>query len=95
MYVYSWKSHFKYRISNDFVLLQSSNDNFDAFLKEFGVNKVLRTLAKTVKPRVIISEKDGKWGYRSESTLNTTAIEFTPGVEFKDKGHDGEEYTVK
>ncbi|CAF1637728.1 unnamed protein product [Adineta ricciae] len=71
----------------------SSNDNFDAFLKEFGVNKVLRTLAKTVKPRVIISEKDGKWGFRSESTINTTAIEFTPGVEFKDKGHDGEEYT--
>ncbi|CAF0834236.1 unnamed protein product [Adineta steineri] len=70
-----------------------SNENFDAFLKEMGINKVLRTLAKTVKPRVVIAEKDGKWSFRSETTLKTTAIEFIPGVEFTDVSHDGEPYT--
>ncbi|CAF0895005.1 unnamed protein product [Adineta steineri] len=70
-----------------------SNENFDAFLKEMGINKVLRTLAKTIKPRVVIAEKDGKWSFRSETTLKTTAIEFIPGVEFTDVSHDGEPYT--
>jgi hypothetical protein len=74
---------------------QVSGDNFDGILKEFGVNKVLRTIAKTIKPRVIINEKDGKWSLRSESTFKTTTIEFIPGVEFQDVSPDGQQLNVR
>ena len=37
-------------------------------MKELGVGWAIRMAAKAVKPRLIISENDGKWNIKSEST---------------------------
>lgn len=81
----------------DFILsfeIKVSNENFDGILKELGIGKVLRTLAKTMKPHLTISENNGVWTFKSETTFKTTAYTFTPGEKFEDEGHDGEKYTV-
>jgi fatty acid-binding protein 3 len=63
-------------------------------MKEIGVGFATRMLAKGLKPRLVISENDGKWTIRSESTLKTINLEFTPGVEFNETTPDGREVTV-
>ena len=63
-------------------------------MKEIGVGWPLRLAAKAVKPRLIISENDGKWNIKSESTFKTVAIDFTPGVEFDETTPDGREVKV-
>jgi len=73
-----------------FFLIKISTENFDLLLKELGVNKVIRTLAKNLKPRVTIDEKDGKWSFKSETTFKTTSYQFTPGVQFEDTTPDGQ-----
>jgi hypothetical protein len=55
---------------------------------------VLRTIAKSIKPRLIINEKDGKWIFTSESTFKTTIYQFTPGIEFEDLAPDGQQIAV-
>ena len=43
-----------------------SCDNFDAYLKELGINVVLRKLAMLANPTVIFSEDTaGRWCMRS------------------------------
>ncbi len=66
----------------------------DEFMKEIGVGMVMRMAAKSVKPRLVISENGGKWTLRSETKLKTTSLEFTPGVEFEDTTADGREVKV-
>ena len=51
-------------------------------------------LAKGLKPRIIISENGAQWAIRSESTLKTVNVEFTPGVEFDETTPDGREVKV-
>jgi fatty acid-binding protein 3 len=63
-------------------------------MKEIGVGYATRVLAKGLKPRIVISENNGKWTVRSESTLKTVTIDFTPGVEFNETTPDGREVTV-
>jgi hypothetical protein len=63
-------------------------------LKEIEVNQEIRTIAKTVQPRVTIDEKDGKWSLKSEKTYKTTTVQFTPGVEFEEVSPDGKHITV-
>ncbi|CAF0945651.1 unnamed protein product [Adineta steineri] len=68
-------------------------ENFDSYMKEIGVGFATRTLAKGIKPRLVISEADGKWTVRSESSLKTVSYDFTPGVEFNETTPDGREVT--
>ncbi len=70
------------------------DENMDEFMKEIGVGMVMRMAAKSVKPRLVISENSGKWTLRSETKLKTTSLEFTPGVEFDDTTADGREVKV-
>jgi fatty acid-binding protein 3 len=63
-------------------------------MKELGVGWALRMTAKGVKPRIIISETDGKWTLRTESVIKTLSYEFTPGVEFDETTADGREVKV-
>jgi len=56
---------------------------------------VIRTIVKSVKPRVTINEKNGKWLFKSESTFKTTSFEFTPGVEFDDESPIGDKLKVR
>jgi hypothetical protein len=63
-------------------------------MKELGIGLTIRMAAKGIKPRLVISENNGKWTVRSESTLKTTSYEFTPSVEFNETTPDGREVKV-
>jgi len=63
-------------------------------MKEIGVGLATRLAAKGLKPRVIVSENNGVWTIRSESTLKTVTQDFTPGVEFQETTPDGRQVTV-
>ncbi len=79
--------HFFYKYVDD--------ENFDEFMKEIGVGWAMRMAAKAVKPRLVISENNGKWNIKSESTFKTLSIDFTPGVAFDEITPDGREVTVR
>lgn len=76
-------------------MFKVDGDDGDEYLKELGVGKMGRMMAKTVKPRLVISENSGKWSVRTETTLKTTTIEFTPNVEYEEVTGDGRHLTVK
>jgi hypothetical protein len=63
-------------------------------MKEIGVGMAARMMAKGMKPRLVISENGGKWTLRSESSLKTMSLEFTPDVEFDETTADGREVKV-
>ena len=63
-------------------------------MKEIGVGMMMRMAAKGIKPRLVISEADGKWTLRSESTIKTVVCDFTPGVEFDETTPDGRQVKV-
>jgi len=56
---------------------------------------VIRTIVKSVKPRVTINEKNGKWLFKSETTFKSRSYEFTPGVEFDDESPTGDQLKVR
>ena len=66
----------------------------DDYLKELGIGLMGRMVAKTVKPRLVITEKDGKWTLRTETTFKTMVIEFIPNVEYEEMTGDGRELKV-
>ncbi len=66
----------------------------DDYLKELGVGMMGRMVAKNIKPRLVITEKDGKWTLRTETTFKTTTLEFTPNVEYEETTPDGRELKV-
>ena len=53
-----------------------------------------RLMAKGLKPRVIISENDGTWTLRAETSLRTKSVTFTPDVEYEEKTADGRDIKV-
>ncbi len=63
-------------------------------MKEIGVGMATRMIAKGLKPSITISENNGKWAIKSESTLKTVNLEFTPGEQFDETTPDGREVTV-
>lgn len=66
----------------------------DEYLKELGVGMMGRMMAKGMKPRLVISENNGKWNLRTETTFKTMSIEFIPNVEFEETTADGREVKV-
>jgi hypothetical protein len=81
-------------IMSFFNCYKVSSDNMDDYLKELGVGMMGRMMAKGIKPRLVISEKDGKWSLRTETTLKIMMIEFTPNVEYEETTGDGRELKV-
>ncbi|CAF3847615.1 unnamed protein product [Adineta steineri] len=67
------------------------DENMDAFMKKIGVGMAMRLIVKGIKPRVVISENDGKWTLRSENAVKTISFEFTPNVESDETTPDGRE----
>lgn len=63
-------------------------------MKELGVGMILRMTAKGIKPRLIISENNGRWTLRTESTIKTLSVDFVPGVEFDETTADGRSVKV-
>nr|ABL09307.1 allergen Aca s 13 [Acarus siro] len=69
------------------------SDNFDAFLKELGLNFVTRNLAKSATPTVEVSVNGDSYTIKTASTLKNTEISFKLGEEFEEARADGK--TVK
>jgi len=67
----------------------TTSDNFDEFLKELGVNFVLRNLAKTSTPTVEITKTDDQYSMKTVTTFKTTEIKFELGKEFEEARMDG------
>ena len=53
-----------------------------------------RMVAKGIKPRLVITEEDGKWTLRSETKIKTIIVEFTPNVEYEETTGDGRKLKV-
>ncbi|CAF3855270.1 unnamed protein product [Rotaria magnacalcarata] len=68
-----------------------ADENIDEFMKEMGIGMAMRVMAKGIKPRIIISENNGKWTLRSENTPKKMLIEFIPDAEFDETTPDGRE----
>jgi hypothetical protein len=63
-------------------------------MKELGVDEAIRKAAANDRAHIVISENGGKWTLRSESSINTTSYDFTPGAEFDEKTVDGRDVKV-
>ncbi|XP_022665322.1 fatty acid-binding protein homolog 5-like isoform X1 [Varroa jacobsoni] len=69
----------------------TESEKFDDFLKELGVNMVLRKFAQAATPTVNISNEGDKWKIETITTMKTSLIEFKMGEEFLEKRLDGNE----
>ncbi|XP_033123305.1 fatty acid-binding protein, liver-like [Anneissia japonica] len=65
------------------------SENFDAYMKALGVGMVLRNLGNTAKPTLTVTVEGDKMTFHSKTTLKTTVIEFTIGVESESTTMDG------
>ncbi|XP_070494625.1 fatty acid-binding protein-like [Chironomus tepperi] len=68
------------------------SENFDEFLKELGVNFVIRKMASSTTSTVeLVKEGDNEYSFNTISSFRTQSIKFQPGVEFIENRMDGEE----
>jgi len=67
----------------------TSSDNFDEFLKELGVNFVLRNLAKTSTPVVEITKDGETYSLKTLTAIKNSEIKFELGKEFEEARMDG------
>nr|WBV73483.1 allergen [Blomia tropicalis] len=70
------------------------SDNFDAFLKELGLNFVTRNLAKTASPTVEVSVDGDNYTIKSTSTFKNTEVKFKIGEEFEEDRADGKKVST-
>jgi len=73
----------------------TSSDKFDEFLKELGVNFVLRNLAKTSNPVVEITKDGEEFTLKTTTTFKTSEIKFKLGEEFEEARMDGAKVKTK
>ncbi|CAG2106884.1 unnamed protein product [Medioppia subpectinata] len=66
-----------------------SSDNFDNFLKELGVNFVMRKMANSSSPTLEITREGNDFTFKSVSAIKTSVTKFTLGVEFEEERLDG------
>jgi fatty acid-binding protein 3 len=67
----------------------TSSENFDEFLKELGVNFVMRNLAKTSTPTVEITKDGDQYSMKTITAIKTSEIKFELGKEFEEDRMDG------
>ena len=68
------------------------NENFEEFLKELGVNYLVRKMASSASSTVeLVKEDDNNYSFNTISSFRTTSIKFQPGVEFTETRADGVE----
>jgi fatty acid-binding protein 3 len=77
----------KYKLTN--------SENFDEFLKELGVNFVLRNLAKTSTPVVEITKDDDTYSLKTTTAIKNSEIKFKLGEEFEEARMDGKNVKTK
>jgi len=77
----------KYKLTN--------SENFDEFLKELGVNFVLRNLAKTSTPVIEITKDDDTYSLKTSTAIKNSEIKFKLGEEFEEARMDGKNVKTK
>jgi len=73
----------------------TTSEKFDDFLKELGVNFVLRNLAKTSTPVVEISKDGDEFSLKTTTTFKNSEIKFKLGEEFEESRMDGAKVKTK
>jgi len=68
------------------------SENFDEFLKELGVNFVVRKMAGSTTSTVeLVDEGNNNYSFNTVSSFRSSSVKFQPGVEFIESRMDGEE----
>lgn len=65
------------------------SENFDEFLKAFGVGYLVRKMAQLASPVVQLTRDGDTFTFTSASTFRRSALTFRLGEEFQEKRHDG------
>ncbi|KAK2583154.1 hypothetical protein KPH14_009178 [Odynerus spinipes] len=68
--------------------LQSS-EKFDEYMKAIGVSLVTRKMGASVSPIVELTENDGLYTLKTNSTFKNSEIKFKLGEEFEEETPDG------
>ncbi|XP_067014851.2 fatty acid-binding protein, muscle isoform X2 [Anabrus simplex] len=66
-----------------------SSDNFDNFMKALGVGLMTRKLGAAASPVIELTENNGEYTLKSESTFKNSVITFKLGEEFDEETPDG------
>lgn len=76
-----------------------SSENFDAVMKKFGVNFILRKLGNTTKPNIKFEVDGDQWTFTTSSSLKTHVVKFELNKEFEEETLDGRKvrsiYTIE
>ena len=67
----------------------TNSENFDEYMKEIGVNFVMRKAAGTMKPHVKFEINGDEWTFTTTSTLKTHTIKYKLNTEFEEETLDG------
>ncbi|KAK2583155.1 hypothetical protein KPH14_009178 [Odynerus spinipes] len=67
----------------------STSENFDDFMKALGVSLVTRKMGASVSPIVELTENDGLYTLKTNSTFKNSEIKFKLGEEFEEETPDG------
>lgn len=67
----------------------TSSDQFDEYMKALGVGMIVRKMGATVSPVVQVTENNGEYVLKTESTFKNSEIKFKLGEEFEEETPDG------
>uniref|UniRef100_A0A8C4R6Q1 Cellular retinoic acid binding protein 2, b n=1 Tax=Eptatretus burgeri TaxID=7764 RepID=A0A8C4R6Q1_EPTBU len=66
-----------------------SSEKFEDYLKELGINVMLRKMAATAKPTVEIRQNGESFYIKTWTSIRSTEISFVVGQEFEEETMDG------
>ncbi|XP_040564553.1 fatty acid-binding protein [Lepeophtheirus salmonis] len=70
-------------VSIEGIYKRTKSDNYDAFLAKIGLNFLIRKAACLASATLTISKtSEGKWHFKTETTMRTTEIEFNVGEDW-------------